>query len=777
MGHLHVRGTAVMDGYLDAPEINAKSFAPGGWFRTGDLAVVEDGQMAIAGRQKEVLIVNGNNVYPHEIETVVEGVAGVLPSFAVASPTRVGGAQTDEVIVFFVPTPDAPPLRELLRAIREAVARVLGIQLGYLVPLVAHQVPKTELGKRGRSELRRRFESGELVAERHAAERLLGGPSTLPACLAVSRLTPRPQVPAGEAPSPGPVLLIAPPALARVWKPVLGVSREVECVEPEASAAAVLEALEARGVRPREVVLALGFEEAAPAHETLSRAVGPLVEWARVLAARTQEPVRFWGVAPLREDAAVSAVAPLLSPGLLWSAGVQAPHLSVRQLWVPPAPSEAAACVAGELEGLRSEREVLWREGQRWERAYAPWAPSGLERARRLRREGLYLVTGALGGLGQAWARYLHHTLGARLVLLGRRAPDSDTAALERELAATYVQADVTDGARVRAVLAEAEARHGRPVDGVFHFAGSFELVPLAELTSETFEGPAAAHVRGSQVLAEALASRPEALLCFASSVMGVLGTPATSYCAATGFVERFAERLAAQGRHAVAVALGPVRATGMSRSLTGAPVGMRMLELPQVLAAWVLAVESGRALVLVGVEGTASPWRAAGLGAGMPLQQPHAFYTQRSPGAAPALKEAQGRVALHPRPSLPRRPDGGVDLEALARETLGALGEVPSGPLEELLVEVFGEALGVDALGVGTSFFSLGGSSLQATRVVLRLQERLGLRLQERALFEHPTVSRLAVHLKDAVRESGVDVTQLSDAQVDLMLRVLGGA
>ena len=71
----------------------------------------------------------------------------------------------DEVIVFPAPAPDAPPLGELLRSIREAVARVLGIQAKrVLVPAKKHQVAEDEAGRARATEMRRRFESGELAA-------------------------------------------------------------------------------------------------------------------------------------------------------------------------------------------------------------------------------------------------------------------------------------------------------------------------------------------------------------------------------------------------------------------------------------------------------------------------------------------------------------------------------------------------------------------------------------------------------------------------------------
>lgn len=773
VGHLQVRGSAVLAGYLDDPPLNAQSFTKDGWFRTGDLAVIHDGQMAIAGRQKELLIVNGNNVYPHEIEAVVEQVPGVLPSYAAVAPTRVGGTQTDEVIVFFVPAPGAPPLGELLRSIREAVGRSLGVQVSYLVPLEKHQVPRTELGKRGRTELRRRFESGELASERRVAERILGGPSTLPPCLAVPRWVERARpLTRGATSSPGRVLLVADEAFASALGERLAGRREVVRVTPGRAR----EVLAAGGARFEDVVYAVGREEAASrsGREVLVSTVSPLLEWVQALApVAANAPVRLRVVAPDVEGTSAAHAAPLLVPGLLWSAMAETAGLDARLVWVPSEAREAARCVAGELDAACSAREVAYRKGRRLELAFSPWVPGPLAASQRLEREGLYLVTGALGGVGQLWARYLRRSLGAKLVLVGRRARDTVIEAFERELGdAQYVAVDVTDAAKLQEVLRQAEARHGRPFSGAFHFAGSLESSPLGRQTPEGLVREAAAHALGAVSLAEAFQSRPEALLVFTSSLMGTLGAGLhASYCAASSFVDRFARVLSEQGRRALTVSFSAIRATGMARELRASPPGYRMLEPSQAVASLVLAVESGASHVLAGVEGSALPWRSAGLGSGEPLEQAHVFVLRAA--GSPSLEGESGAV-LHPVDSFPRHPDGTVDREALASRELDGGSSGPLGPLEEVVVDAFREVLGVGDVGLHSGFFSLGGSSLQATRVMARINEATGLRLREPVLFANPSVSELVAYLRRTVDVSQLDVSQLSDAQVELLLRSL---
>jgi acyl-CoA synthetase (AMP-forming)/AMP-acid ligase II len=71
VGELHVRGPNVMLGSYRAPDLTAKAIDADGWFNTGDLARLDGGHLFIAGRSKELIIRSGFNVYPAEVEAVL----------------------------------------------------------------------------------------------------------------------------------------------------------------------------------------------------------------------------------------------------------------------------------------------------------------------------------------------------------------------------------------------------------------------------------------------------------------------------------------------------------------------------------------------------------------------------------------------------------------------------------------------------------------------------------------------------------------------------------
>jgi long-chain acyl-CoA synthetase len=117
VGELWVRGPNVMKGYYRAPELTAQAITADGWLRTGDLARREaDGAIAIVGRGKELIIRSGFNVYPTEVEQVLNAYPGVVQSAVVGR--EIDG---DEEVVAFVETSqratlDIPALQAWLKA-------------------------------------------------------------------------------------------------------------------------------------------------------------------------------------------------------------------------------------------------------------------------------------------------------------------------------------------------------------------------------------------------------------------------------------------------------------------------------------------------------------------------------------------------------------------------------------------------------------------------------------------------------------------------------------
>jgi malonyl-CoA/methylmalonyl-CoA synthetase len=99
-GNLLVRGENVFQGYWQMPEKTAEEFTADGFFKTGDVAAIdEDGYISIVGRDKDMVISGGLNIYPKEIESIIDRIDGVLESAVIGMPHSDFGEAVTAIIV------------------------------------------------------------------------------------------------------------------------------------------------------------------------------------------------------------------------------------------------------------------------------------------------------------------------------------------------------------------------------------------------------------------------------------------------------------------------------------------------------------------------------------------------------------------------------------------------------------------------------------------------------------------------------------------------------
>ncbi|MDF0733174.1 long-chain-fatty-acid--CoA ligase FadD2 [Pseudomonas entomophila] len=147
-GELCIKGPQVMKGYWQQPEATAQALDAEGWFKTGDIAVIDpDGFTRIVDRKKDMIIVSGFNVYPNEIEDVVMSHPQVANCAAIGVPDERSG---EAVKLFVVP-------REQGLSVDELKAFCKANFTGYKVPkhiVLRESLPMTPVGKILRRELR-----------------------------------------------------------------------------------------------------------------------------------------------------------------------------------------------------------------------------------------------------------------------------------------------------------------------------------------------------------------------------------------------------------------------------------------------------------------------------------------------------------------------------------------------------------------------------------------------------------------------------------------------
>jgi aryl carrier-like protein len=139
VGHLEIRGPNVTAGYFQLPAVNAQVITADGWLDTGDLGLYHDGEVIITGRAKEIIFVNGQNYYPHDLENIAIRAPGLELGKVVAAAARPAGA--------------------VARLVNEHA----GLEVAHVVPV--KRIPKTTSGKLQRGLLAQDYVDGAFTAD------------------------------------------------------------------------------------------------------------------------------------------------------------------------------------------------------------------------------------------------------------------------------------------------------------------------------------------------------------------------------------------------------------------------------------------------------------------------------------------------------------------------------------------------------------------------------------------------------------------------------------
>ena len=156
VGEIEFKGPNVFTGYWRMPDRTAEEFTADGYFRSGDLGwISEDGYIAIVGRDKDLVISGGFNVYPKEVELLIDKLGAVVESAVIGLPHPDFGEQVTAVVVR-EPGADGPSGQSVIDALKQDLA-------GYKVPkevFFVDELPRNAMGKVQKSVLRNRFACG-----------------------------------------------------------------------------------------------------------------------------------------------------------------------------------------------------------------------------------------------------------------------------------------------------------------------------------------------------------------------------------------------------------------------------------------------------------------------------------------------------------------------------------------------------------------------------------------------------------------------------------------
>ncbi|HWI31976.1 MAG TPA: long-chain fatty acid--CoA ligase [Microbacterium sp.] len=152
VGQIEIAGPNVFPGYLNLPEATADAFSPDGWFRSGDMGYLDpDGYLFVSDRLKDMIISGGENIYPAEIENLINDIDGVTGVAVIGIPDE----QWGEVPWAVLTVGDAASVTT--ETVRE---QLTGAIARYKIPkrvVVVDELPRTASGKVRKADLRARF--------------------------------------------------------------------------------------------------------------------------------------------------------------------------------------------------------------------------------------------------------------------------------------------------------------------------------------------------------------------------------------------------------------------------------------------------------------------------------------------------------------------------------------------------------------------------------------------------------------------------------------------
>ncbi|MBS0298535.1 MAG: SDR family NAD(P)-dependent oxidoreductase [Proteobacteria bacterium] len=377
---------------------------------------------------------------------------------------------------------------------------------------------------------------------------------------------------------------------------------------------------------------------------------------------------------------------------------------------------------------------VAYRGPYRWTQNYLPAAPLATVK-RRFKQEGVYFITGGLGGIGLTLARHLAQNYHARLVLLGRTGlperatwqdglQDEMNPSLWQKIAAIQqleamgakvlpLQADVADVGQLQAAAVTARAYFGR-IDGVIHAAGEVSSGLMTTKTDATIARVLAPKVQGMQALQSIFRDETLDFMVLCSSLATIAGgLSKIDYCAANAYLDASAQVTYREGRYPViSINWDSWREVGMAADM----------DMPEGIG---IAPGEGAELFELIVNGPDIPQiivSTSDLSERL-RQSPHDLLTQPL-ALVPPEKTKSNRF---PRPALqtPFNP--------------------PANDLESKIAEIWQSLLGIDTVGIDDNLFELGGDSLLGVQLLARVRAGFAIDLHPADFFRAPTIAGLA--------------------------------
>ncbi|MDO8693712.1 MAG: SDR family NAD(P)-dependent oxidoreductase [Sheuella sp.] len=753
VGYVHLHGACIFKGYFEAEGQNRERFKPDGWFDSGDLGFILDGQLFITGRAKAEIIVNGRNLSCEALEISIGALEYVRSARVAVCTVRPAGANKEQIAVFFVPV-DTKVSPELLRNLRGHIVQQFGIFPDYLIPLDSDALARTELGKIRHNVLSKQFVEG---AFDEILRSQTENSSTIPDSFYRRewQRTPLQQTQGKFLPIH---LLSDRFDLANTLADILSVNghraqilKSYEQVPPDVVHLVDLSLFESTITSHEPQRPYVVMEHLRKLLQKLASA-SPKKCYLTVVTCQAQstgreKQLRF-------DDAVVSGI--IKSASQEFSDWLMCRHIDLGQ----GNNVELAQTLVEEIENNAFVREVVYRDHRRLTPRLKKVVLNKDSQHHKtiFETNGFVVVSGGLGGIGRELAMRLQRKYGLRLLLLGRSELNEEGMHfLSKNPDLAYAQVDVSDAQALQRIVLDFEKLWQVPLCGVVHLAGTgnwnehinnLTSDRIVNLNAHSWDAQFKAKVDGTHHLFELVRTRPGARFVAASSVLGVFGGAGFSvYAAANSFLSAFCDAQYQMGHTRTnCMHWAPWQDVGMSRGQRpeqAMRAGYLSLDADAGWHIFVAGLLNNHHDLIVGLDPQHSN---AGQAKAITV-----FYTTDQPDqAAKDLVALERRVRFNNSSTLEFRCVSEIpaDLSSLLEEPVGDSVTPAQKEIEQKLCDIFGQALRLKKMPLNDNFFELGAHSLLLATLETRIKNEVSEQLELLDLFRFPTIRQLSRYL-----------------------------
>ncbi|EMS73637.1 type I polyketide synthase [Ruminiclostridium cellobioparum] len=405
--------------------------------------------------------------------------------------------------------------------------------------------------------------------------------------------------------------------------------------------------------------------------------------------------------------------------------------------------------INNQSDDLKKDNIVAYRDGKRWEYGFKPYLQDiALKETgsldNKIRKNGVYLITGGLGGIGFVLAEHLAKTARAKLILSGRSElpeknlwdnwlsehDEKNSVSMKiiklRQLEemgsrVIVISADVTDAEKMRKGISEAESVFGS-VNGIIHAAGIAGGGMIQQKTPQMSEEVFAPKLYGALVLYDIFCRAELDFVIFCSSLQSLMGDLGQAdYCAANAFLDAFAGCWNSKGHNRItSVDWDNWQETGIAAD-TQVPDNMKALR-REILSKAISSRE--------GVE----------IFERVLISQPQQVIISAQP--------LQERIELSKAFSQDNFPGNGTSSGFDEADQAGKVqikGSISKNEIQNKVADIWKKVLGVKKLGPNDNFFDLGGNSLTGLQLVAEIKREFDIQIAPVVIYEAPTISAMA--------------------------------